>query len=112
MSIFKRTILIDLDGVLNTYTGQFDEKYIPPLKAGAMEFVKNLSVDYKIKIFTTRNCLLTSEWIINNGLKDYVDDVTNVKEPSYLLIDDICINFNGNYEDLLEQISIFKVWYK
>ena len=28
----KKTILIDLDGILNTYTGGFNEDFIPPLK--------------------------------------------------------------------------------
>ena len=112
MNKFKKTILLDLDGVLNTYSGKFDEQVIPPIKDGAFEFIKNLSEDYKIKIFTTRNRLLASEWIINNGLKEFVDDITNVKEPSYLLIDDRCINFNGNFEDLQNQINNFKVWYK
>ena len=110
--MFKKTILIDLDGVLNTYTGNFDENVIPPIKDGALEFIKNLSVNYKIKIFTTRNRLLASEWVINNGLKDYVDDITNVKEPSYLMIDDRCIQFDGDYKKLQSQIDNFNVWYK
>ena len=110
--MFKKTILIDLDGVLNTYTGNFDENIIPPIKDGALEFIKNLSANYKIIIFTTRNRLLASEWIINNGLKNYVFDVTNVKEPSYLMIDDRCINFDGNFDNLQSQINNFKVWYK
>ena len=109
---FKKTILIDLDGVLNTYTGNFDEKVIPPIKEGAFEFIRNLSNDYKVKIFTTRNRLLASEWIINNGLKEYVDDITNIKELNFLLIDDRCIKFNGDYEDLQKQVNDFKVWYK
>ena len=111
MAHFKKTILIDLDGVLNTYTGNFDENLIPPIKDGALKFIKNLSKNYKIKIFTTRNCLIASEWIINNGLKDFVDDVTNVKEPSFLFIDDRCITLNGNYKDLQDKINNFKVWY-
>ena len=112
MNKFKKTILIDLDGVLNTYTGHFDEQFIPPVKVGAVEFIKNLSVDYKVKIFTTRNRLLASEWIFCNGLRDFVDDITNVKEPSFLFIDDRCIQFNGNYKDLQNEIKNFKVWYK
>lgn len=112
MSNFKKTILVDLDGVLNAYTGNFDEKTIPQIKDGAFEFIKNLSCDYNIKIFTTRNRLLTSEWIINNGLRDFVDDVTNIKEPCFLIIDDRCINFNGNYKEIYKQIKKFNVWYK
>ena len=110
--IYKKTILVDLDGVLNTYTGNFDKDVIPPIKNGAYEFLKELSKDYTVKIFTTRNRLLTSEWVINNGLKDYVDDVTNVKDVSYLLIDDRCINFNGDFCNLKEKIDNFKPWYK
>ena len=108
MKEFKKTIIIDLDGVLNTYDGKFDEHYIPPIKDGALEFIQKLSTEYKIKIFTTRNSLLFSEWVINNCLKEFVDDITNVKEPSYLLIDDRCINFNGNFEDLRNQIESLK----
>ena len=107
----KKTILIDLDGVLNQYTGSFDEKFIPPIKDGALDFLKNLSADYKIKIFTSRNLLLVSEWIINNGLRKYIDDITNIKMPCYLYIDDRCINFNGNYADLKTQIDNFNVWF-
>lgn len=112
MTKLKKIILVDLDGVLNTYNGQFNEKVIPSIRDGAFEFIKNLSVDYKIKIFTTRNRILVSEWIIKNNLKNYIDDITNVKEPSYLLIDDRCINFTGNYTDLHKKIQNFKVWYK
>ena len=30
----KRTILIDLDGVLNEYKGNFDKDFIPNMKVG------------------------------------------------------------------------------
>ena len=36
---YRKTILIDLDGVLNEYTGDFDKDYIPPIKDGAKEFL-------------------------------------------------------------------------
>ena len=108
----KKTILIDLDGVLNTYSGNFDKDLIPPIREGAFEFLQNLSKDYQIKLFTTRNKLLASNWIIDNKLSDYIDDVTNTKELCYLYIDDRCINFNGNYDDLTDKIINFKAWYK
>lgn len=112
MRIFKKTILIDLDGVLNKYDGKYDEYSIPPIKEGAYEFLKELSEIYKVVIFTSRNLLLASEWVINNNLKDIISNVTNVKEPSYLIIDDRCINFNGDFSKLKKEISNFKVWYK
>jgi len=112
MNKIKKIILIDLDGVLNEYTGDFNENFIPPIKNGAIEFIKILSVDYKVKIFTSRNLLLASEWIINNGLREYVDDVTNIKIPCYLFIDDRCINFDGDFKELKTKIDNFQVWFK
>ena len=112
MTKFKKTILIDLDGVLNTYNGEYDENFIPPIKDGAKEFLQNLSANYKVNIFTTRNLLLTSKWLNDNDLSEFIDDITNIKKPSYLIIDDRCINFDGNYDDLIDKINHFKVWYK
>ena len=110
--MFKKTILFDLDGVLNTYDGKYDKDYIPPIKDGAYKLIKELSEDYKIVIFTTRNSLIASKRIIENKLDEYVENVTNVKEPAYLIIDDRCINFDGDFEKLKNKIKNFKVWYK
>ena len=110
--MLQKTILFDLDGVLNTYDGKYDKNYIPPIKDGAYNLIKELAKDYKIVIFTTRNILIASRWVIENGLDKYVENVTNVKEPAYLIIDDRCINFDGNYKKLEKQIKNFKVWYK
>ena len=68
MNKFKKTILFDLDGVLNTYDGKYDENFIPNIKEGAYDLIKELSNNYKIVIFTTRNSLIASKWIVENGL--------------------------------------------
>lgn len=108
----KKTILIDLDGVLNQYTGSFDKDYIPKIKNGAKEFLTKLSKNYVIKLFTTRNKVLASKWLIENNLDAIIDDITNIKELSYLYIDDRCISFDGNYTNLETKIANFKPWYK
>lgn len=109
---FKKTILIDLDGVLNSYNGNFNEKYIPPIKEGAYDFIKSLSEEFKIKIFTTRNKILTSKWIIENKLDEFIEDITNIKDICWLYIDDRAIKFDGNYKNLRLDIENFKPWYK
>ena len=88
MNKVKKTILFDLDGVLNTYDGKYDENFIPNIKEGAYDLIKELSNNYKIVIFTTRNSLIASKWIVENGLDVYVENVTNVKVPAYLIIDE------------------------
>ena len=110
---FKKTLLIDLDGVLNQYDGKFDENFILPIKDEARKFIKNLvEEDFELKLFTTRNRLLASKWLIENDLDEYFVDVTNVKAPAYLLIDDRCICFNGDFDKTLEEIQNFKVYWK
>ena len=109
---FKKTILIDLDGVLNTYTGKYDDGFIPPIKDGAKEFLVELSRDYKIKLFTTRDKNLVQDWINENSLSEFVFGVTNMKELCSVYIDDRCICFDGDFSTLKSQISKFKPWYK
>ena len=109
---FRKTILIDLDGVLNEYTGDFDKDYIPPIKDGAKEFLENLSKNFDIKIFTTRNKILATKWLINNSIDQFVADITNVKDLAWLYIDDRCINFDGNFENLSNNINNFRPWYR
>ena len=112
MHYYRKTILIDLDGVLNEYTGGFDKDYIPPIKDGAKEFLENLSENFDIKIFTTRNKILATKWLINNNIDQFVADITNVKDLAWLYIDDRCINFDGNFENLSNNISDFRPWYR
>ena len=49
----KKTIMIDLDGVLDNYEKYTDE--IPSIRKGAKEFVEELSNKYELVLFTTRN---------------------------------------------------------
>lgn len=108
----KKLILIDLDGVLNTYTGAFKPDFIPPLKDGAENFIKKLNNDYELKLFTTRNKILVSKWLFENNISNYFSDTTNTKELCWLFLDDRCICFEGDYKKLRKQIKDFQPWYK
>ena len=108
----RKTILIDLDGVLNNYKGNFDINQIPEIKVGARNFLDKLSKSFDIKLFTTRNKILAAKWIISHGLDKIITDITDRKELCYLYIDDRCLCFNGDYNNLINQIVGFKPWYK
>lgn len=114
MPAFKKKILIDLDGVLNEYCGKepYDENNIPKIKSGAAEFLKELSNFGDLYLFTTRNLMLATKWLIKNDIDVYFKDVTNIKLPSYIYIDDRCICFEGEYSKTLEQIKNFRVYWK
>ena len=111
--MFKKKILIDLDGVLNEYGQEnFDENFIPKIKTGAFDFLDKLSKDAELYLFTSRNLLLASKWLIKNRLDNFFKDVTNIKLPSFLYIDDRTICFKGDYNKTLEEIRDFKVYWK
>lgn len=108
-----KKILIDLDGVLNEYGKEkFDENYIPEIKTGAYEFIKKLSYIAELYLFTSRNPLLASKWLINNKLDIFFKDVTNNKIPSFLYIDDRTICFKGDYNKTIQEVENFKVYWK
>ena len=111
--MFRKKILIDLDGVLNEYGKEkFDENFIPEIKSGAREFIQNVSEFAELYLFTSRNLILATKWLIKYDLDKYFKDVTNVKIPSFLYIDDRTICFRGKYKETLDEIKNFQVYWK
>ena len=109
--MYKKTIMIDLDGVLNNYT-KYEENYIPDIKQGAREFVQILSENYELILFTTRPSKQAVEWLKANNLDKYFKTVTNIKNPAYIYIDDRALKFNGDFYKTIEEIDNFKVYWK
>ncbi len=109
----KKTISIDLDGVLNMYNGHFNENEIPEIRDGAKEFLKELSKDYNIEIFTTRNKKIAFLWLQKNEILEFIYDITNVKNPfTSVFIDDRAIKFEGNFSSLIKNIKTFCPYWK
>ena len=113
MGNFRKKILIDLDGVLNEYGKEpYNENYIPRIKSGARDFIEQLNEFGELYLFTSRNLMLSAKWLIENNLDKYFKDITNVKLPSFIYIDDRCMCFRGNYKQTLEDIKNFQVYWK
>lgn len=96
-----KTIAIDFDGVIHDNCKGYHDGtcYGKPIK-GALQAIKRLSKKYKIVIYTTKarkdrkkvkgrtGVYLVWEWLINWGFYDYIEDVTAIKPPAFLYIDD------------------------
>ncbi len=109
----RKLISIDLDGVLNNYDGNYNETKLPEIKQGAKNFLQKLSENYRIEIFTTRNIKMTVLWLIENGLIQYVENVSNVKNQfSSVFVDDRAINFDGDLEEVYQKIIEFRPYWK
>ena len=113
MNYYKKKILIDLDGVLNKYgEAKYDENYIPEIKEGAVEFLEKLSNIAELYLFTSRNIMLSTKWLIKNKIDKYFKDVSNIKIRSYLYIDDRTICFKGDFDQTYNKIIEFKPYWK
>lgn len=112
MKKIKDPICIDFDGVLAEYTGWKGEDHLGNPMPGVRKFLEKLnSLGLKFIIFTTRPADKVKKWIKEHNLPNPVD-VTNIKIPSPLYIDDRCIKFNGNFDILLNDIKEFNVYWK
>ena len=85
--MYKKTLMIDLDGVLNNYT-KYEENNIPDIKQGAKEFLEKLSDKYELVLFTTRKIELAQNWLKKEQLEHYFKEITNIKKPAYIYIDE------------------------
>ena len=84
---------------------------IDPME-GAKEFLEKLSQNAELYLFTSRNLLLASKWLVNNNLDKFFKDVTNFKMPAFLYIDDRAVCFEGDYNETLDTVNNFKVYWK
>ena len=58
------------------------------------------------------NAKLAVKWLIKNNIDKYFKNVTNIKNPAYIYLDDRAIQFKGNFKETLKDIENFKVYYK
>lgn len=110
---YKKIIMIDLDGVLDNYS-TYDKNSIPEIKIGAVDFIKRLDKTgkYELVLFTTRSPKLATEWLIKNKIDKYFKDVTNVKYPAYIYLDDRAMQFRGDYKTTFDEIEKFNIYWK
>ena len=80
----KKVILIDLDGVLNTYTGDFDKDFIP-------EIIGNIIPKTYEKIITT---VITEVKIAYSGLYCFIVTVNTAPTIPITTTETIFISYN------------------
>ena len=110
--VSKKDICIDFDGVLNTYRGWAGEDELYEPLPGCQDFLKQMSINYKVNIFTTRNIAQVEKWLEKYELRQYVNKITDKKVPAVFYIDDRAIKFNGNFQDIINQTKNFKTYWQ
>jgi hypothetical protein len=99
---------VDLNGVLDSYTGWKGADHFDPPRRGAREFLEALSHrGYRIVIFTTRFDQDVWAWARTHGLDQLISSVTDRKPPAHVFVDDRAICFRGDFDATLREIDAF-----
>ena len=104
----KRIVCVDLNGVLDAYTGWQGPDHFDPPRHGAREFLATLRQrDYRIVIFTSRFAADVWNWIERHELSPFVDEVTDCKPAAHVFVDDRAVCFRGDFDATLRDIDAF-----
>jgi hypothetical protein len=102
-------VCVDLNGVLDDYTGWKHADHWDAPRAGARAFLEQLRArGYDIVVFTTRHPAGVRRWLREHALDDLVAAVTQRKPPAHVFVDDRAVCFRGDFADILRQIETFK----
>lgn len=102
-------VCVDLNGVLDAYTGWKDPDHWDSPRPGAQAFLRALNDrGFDVVVFTTRHHAQVRRWLEEHGLSTYVAAVTRRKPPAHVFVDDRAVCFRGDFEDTLEKIVNFK----
>ncbi len=105
----KPIVCVDLDGVLNEFDGWRGAEMFHDPRPGAREFLSALNEQgYSVVVFTCRWAPHVRDWLARHGLSEYVADVTDVKPPAHVYVDDRAVCFRGDFSQTLSQIAAFK----
>lgn len=107
----KPTICIDFDGVLNNYKG-YDGDNLGTPRPNCKRFLQVLHKDFYVVVFSVRRYSLIIKWLVDYGLWDYVDNVTSLKVPAKVYLDDRGVCFTGDYDKALKEIYNFKTYWE
>jgi hypothetical protein len=101
-------VCVDLNGVLDSYSGWKDGKHFDPPRDGAGAFLDALRArGYRVVVHTTRWRDDVDSWLRDYGLRDKVDDITNEKVPAHVFIDDRALTFQGDFARTLAELDSF-----
>ena len=102
-------VCVDLNGVLDLYTGWKDPKHWDPPREGAGAFLQELNErGFRVVVFTTRWGDDAQTWLAQHGLDRWVSEVTDKKPAAHVFVDDRAVCFRGDFRATLTQILEFR----
>jgi phosphoglycolate phosphatase-like HAD superfamily hydrolase len=101
-------VCVDLNGVLDAYTGWRGSEHFDPPRPGAREFLEALARrGYTVVVFTTRYPDDVWRWLKEFNLDALVQQVTDRKPAAHVFVDDRAVCFRGDFDSTLREIDVF-----
>ncbi len=105
----KKRICVDLNGVLDTYSGWRGEVTWHAPRPGAAAFLEALAQrGHEIVVLTTRDPAAARAWLARHGLDRFVARVTDRKLPALAYVDDRAVPFRGDFAETLAALEDFR----
>ena len=105
----RPVVCVDLNGVLDAYTGWRGPDHWDPPRPGAGEFLRTLCEQgFRVVILTTRWADDARSWLETHGLARWVAEVTDRKPAAHVFVDDRAVCFRGDFAATLEEIVKFR----
>jgi phosphoglycolate phosphatase-like HAD superfamily hydrolase len=96
-----KTVCLDFDGVMNTYTGWQGPDVLFEPRPGLREFLESLRQSgFEVVVLSTRN------------LNDLVKGVTDLKPPAVVYLDDRAVCFEGDFDAALRAVKEFRAYWE
>jgi hypothetical protein len=112
-NIVAPIVCVDLNGVLDSYTGWKDPDHWDPPRDGAHEFLRTLQArGFVVVVFTTRHPTGVRRWLRQHELLPYVTAITSRKPPAHVFVDDRAVCFRGDFNETLERVLSFKAYWE
>ena len=102
-------VCVDLNGVLDSYTGWRSPDHWDAPRPGARQFLRSLEAHgFDVVVFTTRHSVGVRRWLREHGLLPHVSAITSRKPPAHVFVDDRAVCFRGDFGATLEHVIAFK----
>ena len=107
----ERIVSIDFDGVLANYDGWKGEDDLGKPITGAFKFIESLvKAGFNPVVWTTRPKNKIKIWLKENKFPNL--EVTDIKYPSSVYIDDRCVQFKGDYKSLILDLKEYNPYWR